>query len=149
MDKGLRILKLVLLGVTVIAIPILFIFQENKIEKEKIDKEVELKNAAKAEAQLEYKNDIIKLYSDLLTSGKTKDTIKVPVVVRIPVHQYDTIRHVIFDGFNRKLYELVSYGTRGDFEGINVESKYIPVDLDSSQARYIKKICVDFKTKKR
>lgn len=147
MDKGLRILKLVLLGITVIAIPLLFILQENKIEREKTEKEKELKNEIKAETQLEYKNDIIKLYSDLLTSSKIKDTIKIPVAVRIPVHQYDTVTHLIFDGINRKIYELISYETKSDFEGIKATTSYCIINLDSAQATYIKKICVNFNEK--
>lgn len=97
-DKGFRVLKLILLGVIAVAIPILFIMQAEENEREKREKESVIQRANQAE--LQFKNDIIKLYSDLLivTYKDTPDR-KQALLQKLNDRKIerDTLQPIIFD----------------------------------------------------
>ena len=116
-DRNFSVFKLTILGLMIIAIPLLFFLQVNKSDEK--DKENESTKqllsqsqiqVSKLESELQFKNDVIKLYSDLLgTRGKT-DTERRQII--LPIIHYDTVRSIYWNYFDKRLITSFSHQTQ-------------------------------------
>ena len=134
-DHKFNSFKLILLGLIIVAIPFLFLLQANNGEKaEKEKEEIKLQliqsqgQVAKLQSDLQYKKDIIRIYSDLFNKNK----IKIPILI------YDTVRSVIFD---KQTDTLIMEVGNSNFDGSNL-IQHIP--LSDTSKTYIRKLCDDY-----
>jgi hypothetical protein len=133
-DSGFRILKLVLIGFVVIAIPFLFINQGENYKKTNA-------KLLQAEAQLEYKNDIIKLYSTILSKRDTLSS-SIPSVktttISKTIIKIDTAREIIF---SKDIDRLIIQNGTLSIGGKIVKYYYDTLNLNPEDIIYFHNLC--------